>query len=148
MNNLCCGFWQQRLPNPSSKPLLKDANVVTDPNFPSGVYFVADIFKTAIEEALALPVDRPERKRILQLVASWKVRIDIGELSDFVEQEEIMAFSEAFLTWERETESRGRREARETIAFNLLQQGLSIEMIAQVISLTIADVQALQASIE
>ena len=168
----------------TSKPLLKEANVVTRPGFPSGVYFVADIFKTAIvaidqlpvtpdtlllrvlgkgdtqkqaiEEALALPIDRPERKRILQLVASWKVRMDIGELSDFVEQEEIMAFSEAFLTWERETESKGRKEgqkegqkegrkeARETIALNLLEQGLSIEMIAQVTSLTVADVQALQ----
>ncbi len=162
----------------TSKPLLKEANVVTHSNFPSGVYFVADIFKTAIvaidqlpitpdtlllrvlgkgdtqkqaiEEALALPIGRPERKRILQLVASWKVRMDIGELADFVEQEEIMAFSEAFLTWERETESKGqkegRKEERNTIALNLLRQGLSIEMIAQVTSLTVADVQALQTS--
>ena len=158
----------------TSKPLLKEANVVTRSDFPSGVYFVADIFKTAIvaidqlpitpdtlllrvlgkgdtqkqaiEEALALPIDRPERKRILQLVASWKVRMDMGELANFVEQEEIMAFSEAFLTWERETESRGRKQACETIALNLLRQGLSIEMIAQVTSLTIAEVQELRQS--
>ena len=82
-----------------------------------------------------------------------------------------MAFSEAFLTWERETEGKGRKEGkkegkkegrkegkkegkkegrkeeRETIALNLLQQGLSIEMIAQVTSLTTDEVQALQTSI-
>ena len=175
----------------TSKPLLRAANVVTHPDFPSGVYFVADIFKTAIvaidqlpvvpetlllrvlgrgatqkraiEEALALPIDRPQRKIILQLVASWKIRMDIGELVDFVEQEEIMAFTEAFLAWEQETEGKGRKEGRregrkegrkegqkgerESIALNLLRQGFPLEAIAQATSLTIDQVQVLQRSL-
>ena len=167
----------------TSRPLLRAANVVTHPDFPAGVYFVADIFKTAIvaidqlpivpetlllrvlgrgatqkraiEEALALPIDRPQRKIILQLVASWKIRMDIGELVDFVEQEEIMAFTEAFLAWEQETEGKGRKEGRkegqkgerEAIALNLLRQGFPLEAIAQATSLTIEQVQVLQRSL-
>jgi hypothetical protein len=84
--------------------LLKAANVLTQPNWPSGVYFMGDLLKTAIvainqlpvvpetlllrvlgrdetqrvviEEVIALPVDLAQRWRILRLVASWKVRID------------------------------------------------------------------------
>jgi hypothetical protein len=48
----------------------------------------------AIREVLALPESEPKRLDILRLLASWKARIDLDELTDFVEREEsIMAFS-------------------------------------------------------
>jgi predicted transposase/invertase (TIGR01784 family) len=59
-----------------------------------------------------------------------------------------MAFSEAFLEWERQTQEKskqeGRQEERRSIALKLLQQGVSIEAIAQVTDLSIAEIQALQ----
>jgi hypothetical protein len=85
----------------TSRSLLRAANVVTQPNWPSGVYFMGDLLKTAIvpidqlpvvpetlllrilgrdktqwqaiKEAIALPMDAPQRLRMLRLVASWKV---------------------------------------------------------------------------
>ncbi len=167
----------------TSQPLLDAARVVTDPNYPAGVYFVPDIFRTAIvaidqlpespdtlllrvlgrgmtqkraiEEVLALPSNAPRRNQILRLVSSWKVRIDMAELTEFAQQEDIMALSEAFLTWERETEGKGWREGqregqqqeRRSIALNLLRQGIPIETIAQATGLTAAQLQELQSGL-
>jgi hypothetical protein len=125
----------------TSKPLLEDANVVINSDWMPGVYFVADIFKTAIvaidelpeteetlwlrvlgrgetqeraiREVLALPTDHPKRSMILRLLANWKVRIDLGELVDFAEREEIMALSEAFLAWEQNTQEQSKQEGRQ-----------------------------------
>lgn len=94
------------------------------------MYFVADIFKTAIvaidqlpvvpetlllrvlgrgetqkqpiEEVIALPDNAPQRRRILRLVASWKVRMDLGELEGFVQRENTMTITKAFEVWEQE----------------------------------------------
>jgi hypothetical protein len=157
----------------TSRPLLKAANVLTQPSWPSGVYFMGDLLKTAIvaidqlpvipetlllrvlgrdetqrvaiEEAIALPVSAPQRSRILRLVASWKVRIDMGELEGFIQREEIMTITKAFETWEQEAENKGRREKEVEIALNLLKQGLAIEAIAQATGLTIEQLQQLQA---
>jgi hypothetical protein len=167
----------------TSRPLLRDANVVSKPGWVTGVYFVADIFKTAIvaidelpvipetlllrilgrgetqrqaiEEAIALPETMPQRSQILRLVASWKVRIEMGELVDFIQREEIMALSEAFLAWEQETQRKwlqeGRQEGRQEkeieIALNLLRQGIAIAVIAQATGLSIAQIQELQTQI-
>jgi flagellar biosynthesis/type III secretory pathway protein FliH len=118
----------------------------------------------AIREVLALPASNPRRDKVLRLIASWKVRLDLGELADFIDQEEIMAFSEAFLTWEQETKDRGlqeglqaglqagrqeglqagKQEERVEIAKNLLRQGLQAEAITQATGLTVAQLQDLQ----
>jgi hypothetical protein len=156
----------------TSKPLLREANVVSKPGWPIGIYFVADIFKTAIvaidqlpvipetlllrvlgrdntqkvaiEEVIALPVGLPKRRQILRLVASWKVRMDLGELEDFVQREEIMMITKAFEAWEQETENKARQTREVEIARNLLKQGLAIESIAQATGLTIAEIENLQ----
>jgi hypothetical protein len=152
----------------TSKPLLQDANVVLKSGWLAGIYFVADIFKTAIvaidqlpetdetlwlrvlgrgetqkqaiQEVLALPAEHPRRNTILRLLASWRVRIDMGELTDFTEREELMALSEAFLAWEQQKET----QTRQTIAINLLQQGIAMEVIAQATGLSIEQLQQLQ----
>ena len=160
----------------TSKPLLQDTNGVIKPDWMPGVYFIADIFKTAIvaidqlpeteetlwlrilgrdatqeraiREVLALSPKHPRRNSILRLLASWKVRIDLGEIEDFSGQETIMALSEAFLEWEQQTQNRisqeVRQEERRSIALNLLRQNIPLETIAQATGLPIAQLQQLQ----
>jgi hypothetical protein len=157
----------------TSKPLLQDANVITKPGWLPGVYFTANIFKTAIvaidqlpetdetlwlrvlgrdntqeraiREVLALPSSHPRRNIILRLLASWRVRIDIGELTDFNNREELMSLPEAFLTWEKEKET----QTKVSIALNLLKQGmLSIGAISQATGLTIDQLNQLQGQLE
>jgi hypothetical protein len=158
----------------ASQPLLQDANAVTKPGWLPGVYFTADLFKTAIvvidqlpetdetlwlrvlgrgdtqarsiREVLALPSSHPRRNQILRLVASWRVRMDLGELADFTSQEEPMALSEAFLTWEREKEIQTEMQTKEAIALNMLRKNLDLTTIAEVTGLTISQVEALQTS--
>jgi hypothetical protein len=134
-----------------SKPLLQDCEVKLKSNWGSGMYFMAEILKTAIvaidelpetqetlwvrilgrdetqeraiREVLALPIEHPRRSDVLRLLASWKVRMDLGELMDFVNREEgLMALSEAFLEWEQATESRIRQEAERSLVLRQLNR--------------------------
>jgi hypothetical protein len=104
--------------------------------------------RVAIEEVIGLPNDSPQRWRILRLVASWKVRIDMGELDGFVQREEIMTITKAFEVWEQETESKVRQARDTEIALNMIRKNLDLETIAEVTGLTIEQVQALQAQAE
>lgn len=160
----------------TSRPLLKAANVLTQPNWPSGVYFMGDLLKTAIvaidqlpiipetlllrvlgrddtqkqaiEEVIGLPAETSQRRRVLRLVASWKVRIDMGELEGFIQQEEIMTITKAFEVWEQETENKGRQARDVEIALNMLKDNLPLEQIVRLTGLPIAQVQALQDQVE
>jgi hypothetical protein len=125
-----------------SQPVLQESEAKVRADWCPGVYFLPEIFKTAIvaidelpetpdtlwlrilgrdgtqaraiREVLALPAEHPRRSQILRLLASWKIRMDLGELMDFSQQEEgLMALSEAFLEWEQATETRIRQEARQ-----------------------------------
>jgi Domain of unknown function (DUF4351) len=62
---------------------------------------------SAIREIFDLPMDHPRRNKILRLLASWNVKIESGEIENFLGQELIMGFSQAFLDWEEATEQRG-----------------------------------------
>lgn len=154
-----------------SQPLLEETEGKTKADWVSGVYFMAGILKTAIvaidqlpqieetlwlrilgrdgtqeraiREILALPTSHPRRNSILRLLASWKVRIDLGG-QDFSGQEAMMALSEAFLAWEQQTQEQSKREERQAIARRLLQQGLPIAAIAQATELSITEIQTLQ----
>jgi Domain of unknown function (DUF4351) len=135
----------------ASKPLLQDCEVKLKSTWVPGVYFMAEILKTAIvaidelpetpetlwvrilgrdatqeraiREVLALPIEHPRRSDVLRLLASWKVRMDLGELMDFVNREEgVMALSEAFLEWEQATESRVRQEAERSLVLRQLNR--------------------------
>lgn len=125
----------------TSRPLLEEAEVKVKSDWMPGVYFLANILKTAIvaidqlpeteetlwirilgrdttqeraiREVLALPATHPRRNDILRLLASWKVRIDLGEIENFSGQEAIMALSESFLAWERQAQERWEQQAQE-----------------------------------
>jgi hypothetical protein len=134
-----------------SQPVVQESEAKVRADWCPGVYFVPELFKTAIvaidelpetsetlwvrilgrdgtqtraiREVLALPQEHPRRNNVLRLLASWKVRIDLGELMDFSQQEEgLMALSEAFLEWEQATETRVRQESERSLVLLLLEQ--------------------------
>jgi hypothetical protein len=160
------------LASKTSQPLLQAAKAEKLPDWPVGVYFMADLLKTAIvsidhlpttpetlllrvlgrddtqkqaiEEVIALPMGLPKRRQILRLVASWKVRMDLGELEGFVQREEVMTITKAFEAWEQETESKARQTREVEIALSLLRENIPLETIVRTTGLTIAQVEALQ----
>jgi hypothetical protein len=159
----------------ASKPLLQDCEVKLKSTWVPGVYFMAEILKTAIvaidelpetpetlwvrilgrdetqeraiREVLALPIEHPKRSDVLRLLASWKVRMDLGELMDFVNREEgLMALSEAFLEWEQETQMRSRQEEGRSLVLRQLNRrvGTLPETIqTQVEALSLEQLEAL-----
>ncbi len=157
-----------------SHPVIAALGGVTKPDWPPGVYFSAEIFQTAvvaidqlpetedtlwirilgrdqtqeraIRRVLALPSDHPRRNPILRLLASWKVRIDMGEILDFSGEEAFMALSEAFLVWEQETQARSRQEGEQQIILRQLTRRVGTlpnAIIAQVNALALEQLEAL-----
>jgi Domain of unknown function (DUF4351) len=154
-----------------SQPVLQESEAKERADWCPGVYFVPEIFKAAIvaidelpqtketlwlrilgrdgtqtraiREVLALPPEHPRRSNILRLLASWKIRIDLGELMDFSEQEEgLVALSEAFLEWEQQTEARSQR----SLVFLLLEQrvgALSQSVKDKITTLSLPQIEAL-----
>jgi hypothetical protein len=148
-----------------SAPVLTEASGLVKADWLPGIYFMADLLKVAIvaidqlpetdetlwlrilgrgptqeraiREVLALPESQAKRNRILQLLASWKVRMDMSELNDFSSQEEIMAaLTEALTEWEI--------QIKKTIALNLLSENLPLEVVVKTTGLSIEQVQQLQ----
>jgi hypothetical protein len=62
---------------------------------------------SALREVSRLPKDHPRRNKIIRLLADWGVKIETGEIENFLGQEIIMGFSQAFLDWEEATEAKG-----------------------------------------
>jgi hypothetical protein len=91
---------------------------------------------------LAMPKSTPMRYETLQLVFSWRVTINLEDLAaEFATQEETMALSEAYLAWETELKETSKERKAMAIALNLLNQGISIEVITKATGLTIAQIQ-------
>ncbi len=61
----------------------------------------------AISEVLAIPEGDPRRSRILQLLAGWKITLEINDPADDEERGVLMVLSQAYLEWEKETQERG-----------------------------------------
>jgi hypothetical protein len=126
-----------------SQPILADAKAEVRPDWLPGIYFCGNLFKTAIvainqlpetpdtlwlrilgrdatqeqaiREVLALPRSDPQRSRILQMLTSWKIRIEMTAPINTEEEELLMALSQAYLDWEQTTEQRGKREVVEAL---------------------------------
>jgi hypothetical protein len=159
-----------------SKPLLQDCEVKLKSTWVPGVYFMAEVLKTAIvaidelpetqetlwvrilgrdetqeraiREVLALPSEHPKRSDVLRLLASWKVRMDLGELMDFLPQEDgLMALSEAFLTWEQETQEQIKAQERKAIALNMLRENVPSEQVSRFTGLSMEQLQQLQSQV-
>jgi predicted transposase/invertase (TIGR01784 family) len=76
----------------------------------------------------------------------------VVKLAGFVWQEDIMAFSEAFLAWEQEVINRGRQKGLQEIrqeietemVLKMLGKQLDLETIAEFTGLPIEQIQQLQ----
>jgi hypothetical protein len=64
----------------------------------------------AISEVLAFPKGDPRRDRILRLLASWKITLEISDPADDAERGVLMVLSQAYLAWEKETQEKGIQE--------------------------------------
>jgi hypothetical protein len=132
-----------------SQPVLEDAKAEVHPDWLPGIYFCGNLFKTAIvainqlpetpdtlwlrilgrdatqeqaiREVLALPKSNPQRSRILQMLASWKIRIELTAPLDTEQEQLQMALSQAYLEWEQSTEKRGEQQGKREVVEALLK---------------------------
>ncbi|MCL6436126.1 MAG: DUF4351 domain-containing protein [Leptolyngbyaceae cyanobacterium HOT.MB2.61] len=79
--------------------------------------------KRAITEILSLPSDDPRCSRVLELLASWRITLEVGSSMGNEERELMAALSQAYLEWREKT----RQEARQEGLQQGLQQGAEVE---------------------
>ncbi len=137
----------------TTQPVIQDTGGQLDTAWLPGIYFLPKLFRSAIvaidqlpetedtlwlrvlgrdstqeraiRAVLALPSTHPRRDNILRLLASWKVKIEVGEVEDFAGQEALMALSEAFLEWEQTTQQRAEAQGAEREARSLVLRQLT-----------------------
>ncbi|MCY7323666.1 MAG: flagellar assembly protein H [Phormidesmis sp. CAN_BIN36] len=148
-----------------SKPILEEAKAEEKDDWLPGIYFCGNLFKTvlvaidqipeteetlwlrilgrdetqsrAIKEVLALPSDDPQRSRILQMLTSWRVRIEMLEPLSSEDEQFSMALSQAYVDWEQKTKQQGEREVVEALLkarFGELDERLA-GIVPQILSL-------------
>ncbi|MBD1842362.1 DUF4351 domain-containing protein [Cyanobacteria bacterium FACHB-63] len=61
----------------------------------------------AIEELLLLPETNPKRSTALDLLVRWRISIEITATVNQEEEQFLMALSQAYLEWERQTRTQG-----------------------------------------
>jgi hypothetical protein len=61
----------------------------------------------AIAELLLLPESNPKRKPALDLLVSWRISMEVLEEVEQEDRRILMALSQAYLEWERETKQQG-----------------------------------------
>jgi Domain of unknown function (DUF4351) len=88
--------------------------------------------------------------QLLSLLASWGVKIETGEVENFLGQEIIMGFSQAFLDWEEATEAKGIAIGQQEHARSLVLRQLArrigilpIEIRSQVEQLSVIQLDEL-----
>jgi Domain of unknown function (DUF4351) len=81
---------------------------------------------SALREVSTLPKDHPRRNKIIRLLASWGVKIETGEIENFLGQEIIMAFSQSFLDWEAATEAKGIAIGQRSLVLRQLTRRIGI----------------------
>jgi Domain of unknown function (DUF4351) len=163
------------LASSASDNLMRGFRAETDEqNWGTGIYFLADSIRAAIiainqlpetqdtmwlrllgkgrtqaqaiRELIDLSRDNPLRSRALELLASWRITIEIGERIDTEAQELIMQLSPAYIQWREETLQEGRQEGEALLVLRLLVRRvgeLTPEVRSQVQSLSLSDLEAL-----
>jgi hypothetical protein len=107
----------------------------------------------AIAEVLATPKGDPRRGRILQMLAGWKITLEIDNPADDEERGVMMALSQAYLEWEKQTEERGiqqgiqseRRVTLETLfqaQFGAIDEALAA-IVPRLVMLSVEDYKQL-----
>ena len=96
-----------------------------------------------------MPAANPQRRRILQMLTNWKVRIEITESVESEDETLLMALSQAYLDWEQATEQRGEQQGERKVVeaflktrFGELDESLAA-IVPQILSLPTEDYTAL-----
>jgi hypothetical protein len=79
------------------------------------------IQQQAVNEVIGFNIDDPRRSRILKLLATWKISMEVSNLVEQEDRELIMTLSQAYLEWEQETERRGMQQGQRKVVENLLK---------------------------
>jgi hypothetical protein len=133
-----------------SDELLEKLPAHREPSWPTGIYFVGEVFlirivaidklpptsdtlwlrilgkgliqKQAVDDVIALPKGNSKRSKILSLLYTWKISMEVNTLIDDVEdrKELMMNLSQAYLEWEQETVERGKEQGQRSVVENLL----------------------------
>jgi hypothetical protein len=111
-------------------------------DWPEGIYFLPEFFYTglvainqlpvnqdtlwlrvlgrgkiqqqAVNELVALPKDNPLRRYLLEILASWRINVELSQNLDEQEKQELtMNLSPAYLRWREDTLLEGRQEGRQ-----------------------------------
>jgi len=73
-----------------------------------------EVQKAAIDELVALPEANPLRRYLLEILASWRINVELSQDLDRQEKQELtMNLSPAYLRWREETFLEGRQEGRQ-----------------------------------
>jgi len=108
----------------------------------------------AVQEVLALPQTLPERAQVLRLIKNWQIRVQQNQEAE--EAEMAVQLSQAYLAWEQATLEQGKLAGRiegEQIGAvrgkleavpALVERGFSAGEIAQILGLTLEQVQSVQ----
>jgi flagellar biosynthesis/type III secretory pathway protein FliH len=68
------------------------------------------IQKQAINEVIELSTNESRRDRILRMLATWKISMEVNSLVEEEDRELMMNLSQAYLEWKRETKRLGAEE--------------------------------------
>jgi hypothetical protein len=106
----------------------------------------------AIQELLALPPKHPYRQVTLENIAILRINLEMRQNKTKQIKEVIMNLSPAYEKWRQETlaegeargEAQGQKQASISIARNMLQEGLQIDLISKVTGLTATEIAQLR----
>jgi len=150
----------------SSAAVTEEFNALPRADWPSGVYFAPAGFRVvlvavhqlpigydtlwlrvlgrnrvqsrAITELLDLPSGDPLRIEVLRLLTNWRIGLQQRQEVPIEDAEMAVQLSQAYLEWEQKT----RKEAKLEAVPPLRQRGFSIEEIAQILGLSVEQVQS------
>ncbi len=122
-------------------------------------------YAMAIFEALTRwPLDHPETVELLKLLLNYLFNVgNINDVDAFIEvdmnrlsgpiRSEVMTIAEklrekGMQEWEQKGEHKGEQKGLEKAALMMLREGVEMAFIAKVTSLSVADIERLQASLE
>ncbi len=149
-----------------SQTFLDRFGAVGREDWPKGVYFLSEGFRTvlvavhqlpvipetlwlrilgkgqvqgrAVQELLALPESSTERSEVLRLVKNWQVRVQQKQEPE--EAEMAVQLSQAYLEWERVTKETSKLEGKLEAVPALAARGFNPQEIANILNLTVEQV--------
>ncbi len=92
----------------------------------------------AIADLLMLPESDPRRSIGLDLMVAWRINMEIMDQVELEERRILMALSQAYVEWEKQTEARGEARGETRGKAQGLEQGLEQERREVIESLLLA----------